>query len=232
MNNSPSSHHKRSPAGSDIRTAAASATRPTITTLGRLRSFRLRTVLVVPFIIPIIVSTGLVGWLSFRNGQRAINDLAFQLQSETSSRVRQYLDGYLATPHQLNQINLDAWRIGLLDLGDFYRLGQYFLKQMKAFDVGYVNFGDTKGEYIGVERLDTGQLLINEVTARSGLGKLNVFETSDEGDRTRHLEVKDYDHRLEAWYAEPIKLGKSMWSSIYQWEDKPDIMSISSSYLV
>ncbi len=103
---------------------------------------------------------------------------------------------------------------------------------MKAFDVGYVNFGDTKGEYIGVERLDNGQLLINEVTARSGLGKLNVFETSDEGDRTRHLEVKDYDHRLEAWYAEPIKLGKSMWSSIYQWEDKPDIMSISSSYLV
>jgi class 3 adenylate cyclase len=182
--------------------------------------------------IPIIVSTGLVGWLSFRNGQRAINDLAFQLQSETSSRVRQYLDGYLAIPGQLNQINLDALRIGLLDLGDFHRLGHYFFKQMKVFDVGYVNFGDTKGEYIGVERLDNGQLLINEVTARSGLGKLNVFETSDEGDRTRLLEVKDYDHRLEVWYAEPIKLGKSMWSSIYQWEDKPDIMSISSSYLV
>jgi class 3 adenylate cyclase len=173
-----------------------------------------------------------VGWLSFRNGQRAINDLALQLQSETTSRVRQYLDGYLATPHQLNQINVDAWRIGLLDLTDFHRLGQYFFKQMKIYDVGYVNFGDPKGEYIGVERLDNGQLLINEVTARSGLGKLNVFETSDEGDRTRLLEVKDYDHRLEGWYAEPIKLGKSMWSSIYQWEDKPDIMSISSSYLV
>ena len=217
---------------SDTRAVASYATRRTITTLERLRRLRLRTVLVVPFIIPIIVSTGLVGWLSFRNGQRAINDLAFQLQSETTSRVRQYLDGYLATPGQLNQINLDAWRIGLLDLGDFHRLGHYFLKQMKVFDVGYVNFGDTKGEYIGVERLDNGQLLINEVTARSGLGKLNVFETSDEGDRTRLLEVKDYDHRLEAWYAEPIKLGKSMWSSIYQWEDKPDIMSISSSYLV
>src|SRR5512132_2492193 len=196
---------------SDTRAVAACATSTTITTLERLRRLRLRTVLVVPFIIPIIVSTGLVGWLSFRNGQRAINDLAFQLQSETSSRVRQYLDGYLAIPGQLNQINLDALRIGLLDLGDFHRLGQYFFKQMRVFDVGYVNFGDTKGEYIGVERLDNGLLLINEVTAQSGLGKLNVFETSDEGDRTRLLEVKDYDHRLEA---EPIKLGKSMWSSI------------------
>jgi class 3 adenylate cyclase len=227
MNNLLSSYNKRS-AETHIRTAACT----TPTTLERLRNLRLRTVLVAPLIIPIIVSTGLVGWLSFRNGQRAINDLAFQLQSETSSRVRQYLDGYLATPGQLNQINLDAWRIGLLDLRDFHRLGQYFLKQMKVFDVGYVNFGDTKGEYIGVERLDNGQLLINEVTAQSGLGKLNVFETSDAGDRTRLLEVKDYDHRLEAWYAEPIKSGKSMWSSIYQWEDKPDIMSISSSYLV
>src|SRR5512132_1161069 len=226
------SYNNRSVAVSYIRAAAIYFTRRVIASLGRLRRLRLRTVLVVPLIIPIILSTGLVGWLSFRNGQRATNDLALQLQSETTSRVRQYLDGYLAIPGQLNQINLDALRIGLLDLGDFHRLGHYFFKQMKVFDVGYVNFGDTKGEYIGVERLDNGQLLINEVTARSGLGKLNVFETSDEGDRTRLLEVKDYDHRLEAWYAEPIKLGKSMWSSIYQWEDKPDIMSISSSYLV
>src|SRR5512132_335428 len=217
---------------SDTRAVAACATSTTITTLERLRRLRLRTVLVVPLIIPIILSTGLVGWLSFRNGQRAINDLALQLQSETTSRVRQYLDGYLATPHQLNQINLDAWQPGSLDLTDFHRLGQYFFKEMKIFDVGYVNFGDPNGEFIGVERLDNGQLLINEVTAGSGLGKLNVFETNDGGDRTRLLEFKDYDHRLEAWYAELIKSGKSMWSSIYQWEDKPDIMSISSSYLV
>jgi class 3 adenylate cyclase len=225
-------YNSRSSALSYIRAAAIYFTRRVITSLGRLRRLRLRTVLVVPFLIPIIVSTGLVGWLSFRNGQRAINDLAFQLQSETTSRVRQYLDVYLATPHQLNQINLDAWQLGLLDLTNFDRLGQYFFKQMKVFDVGYVNFGDPKGEFIGVERLDNGQLLINEVTARSGPGKLNIFETNDEGDRIRLLEVKEYDHRLEAWYAEPIKLGKSMWTSIYQWEDKPDIMSISSSYLV
>jgi class 3 adenylate cyclase len=228
----PLSYNNIFSAVSDIRAAATYFTRRVITSLGRLRRLRLRTVLVVPLIIPVIVSTGLVGWLSFRNGQRAINALALQLQSETTSRLRQYLDGYLATPHQLNQINLDAWQLGLLDLTDFHRLGQYFFKEMKVFDVGYVNFGDPNGEFIGVERLDNGQLLINEVTARSGLGKLNVYETSDEGDRTRLLEVKDYDHRLEAWYAEPIKLGKSMWSSIYQWEDKPDIMSISSSYLV
>ncbi len=232
MNISPSSHNKRSPAGLDIRTAAASATRPTIPILGRLRSFRLRTVLVVPFIIPIIVSTGLVGWISFRNGQRAISDLAFQLQSETSSRVRQYLDGYLATPHQLNQINLDAWRIGLLDLRDFQRTGQYFFKQMQVFDVGYVSFGNPQGEFIGVERLDNGQLLINEVSQQYKLGKLRVYETSREGERTKLVEVKDWDPRSEEWYSEPVRVGKSVWSPVYQWEDKPDVISLSSSYLV
>jgi hypothetical protein len=29
---------------------------------------------------------GLVGWLSFRNGQKAVNDVASQLQRETSSQ--------------------------------------------------------------------------------------------------------------------------------------------------
>lgn len=41
--------------------------------------FRLRTTLLVPFLIPIMASTALVGWLSFRNGQQAVNNLVNQL---------------------------------------------------------------------------------------------------------------------------------------------------------
>lgn len=145
------------------------------------RKFRLRTVLVVPFIIPIVVSTGLVGWLSFRNGQRSIDDLATQLQSETSSRVQQYLDSYLTTPNQINQINLDAWQMGLLNLQDFQNTGKYFWKQMQVFNIGYINFGNTKGEFIGVERLDNGQFIIDEVSERLKPGKMRTYATIRSG---------------------------------------------------
>ncbi len=36
----------------------------------------LRTTLIVPFVVLILVSVGLTGYLSIRNGQQAVNDVA------------------------------------------------------------------------------------------------------------------------------------------------------------
>lgn len=190
----------------------------------------LRLVLVVPFVLQISTAVGLVGYLSFKNSQQAVNNLAYQLMSKASKLVDQHLDTYLATPHQINQLNLDARELGLLNLQDFQSTGRYFWKQMQVFDVGYISYGNTKGEFIGVERPKDGQLLINEVSEQSQLGKLFVYATDKQGNRTNLITVKNWDPRSEAWYTEPVKLGKPMWSPIYQWEDKPEVLSISSSY--
>jgi signal transduction histidine kinase/CheY-like chemotaxis protein len=202
-------------------------------TPGNKNSFKipLRLVLVIPFVMQIMAAVGLVGYLSFRNSQQAVNDLAHQLIDKASSLVDQHLDGYLATPHQINQLNLDAVELGLLNLQDFQSTGYYFWKQMRVFDVGYISYGNTKGEFIGVERLHEGTLLINEVL-ESQPGKLFVYATDQQGKPSKQLSVKDWDPRSEAWYTEPLKTGKPMWSTIYQWEDKPEILSISSSYPV
>ncbi|HEY9612943.1 response regulator [Allocoleopsis sp.] len=189
----------------------------------------LRTVLTVPFVVQIFGAVGLVGYLSFMNGQKAVNDLATRLRSEISDRIDQHLDTYFATPHQINQINRDAAELGLLNLSDLETTGRYFWKQMKVFDVGYICYGNTKGEYIGLERLENGNLLINEVS-QPKLGKLYIYETDNQGNRTKLLGVKDWSPHTEAWYADAVKAGKPLWSKIYQWEDKPDIISISASY--
>ncbi|MEH1903734.1 MAG: ATP-binding protein [Nostoc sp.] len=192
----------------------------------------LRYVLIVPFILQICGAVGLVGYLSYQNGQKAVNELATQLENEICDRIEQHLDSYLATPKQINQINLDAVELGLLNLSDFKTTGNYFWKQMQVFNVGYNSFANPKGEFIGVERLDNGKLLINEVSEKYGIGKLYVYTTDNQGNRRHFQEVKNYDPRLEAWYADPVKVGKRVWSQIYQWEDKPEILSISSSYPV
>ncbi len=62
----------------------------------------------MPFALQVFGAVGLVGYLSYKNGQRAINDLAHQLEQEISLRVDQYLDSYLALPPQLTELNLDA----------------------------------------------------------------------------------------------------------------------------
>ncbi|MBE9107626.1 HAMP domain-containing protein, partial [Nostoc cf. edaphicum LEGE 07299] len=192
----------------------------------------LRYVLIVPFILQICGAVGLVGYLSYQNGQKAVRELATQLENEICDRIEQHLDSYLTTPKQINQINLDAIELGLLNLSDFQTAGNYFWKQMQVFNVGYNSFANPKGEFIGVERLDNGQLLINEVSAKHGIGKLYVYPTDKQGNRRHLQEVKDYDPRVEAWYTDPVKRGKRVWSQIYQWEDKPEVLSISSSYPV
>lgn len=192
----------------------------------------LRLILVVPFVLQIFAAVGIVGYLSFRNGQQAVNNLAHQLMDKNSNLVDQHLDYYLATPQQINQINLDAVELGLLDLQDFQRTGHYFWKQMQVFDVGYINFANEKGKFIGVERLDDGKLLINEILSKL-IGQVYIYATDSQGNRTS-LEIKDDPTFIqsEGWYANAVQAGKPVWSEIYQWQDKPEVLSISSSYPV
>ncbi|MBE9229155.1 HAMP domain-containing protein [Phormidium sp. LEGE 05292] len=189
----------------------------------------LRFILVVPYVVQISTAVGLTGWFSLNNGQQAVNNIASQLLDEVSERVSLHLNNYLAAPHQINQINLAAIDQKILNVNNFPTTGRYFWKQMQSFNVSYISFGNPQGEFIGVERLDDGNLLFNEVSAKTGLGKLYIYSTSKQGDRKQLLEVKSWEPRIEAWYTETVKAGKPIWSSIYQWEDKPEVLSISAN---
>ena len=193
----------------------------------------LKNVLIVPFVLQICGSIGLVGYLSFQNAQKAVQELVTQLENEICNHIEQHLDDYLTTPKQINQINIDAINLGLLNLSDLETTGHYFWKQMQVFNIGYINFANTQGEFIGVERLDNGNLVIQETSKKTGLGKLLTYSTDSQGNRSKLLAVKGGFPLLqqEAWYVDATKAGKPVWSQIYQWEDQP-VLSISSSYPV
>lgn len=196
----------------------------------RRRKLPLQFILIVPFVIQIIATVGLVGYLSWSNGQKAVHELAHQLMNQVNLLVIQQLDIYLKTPHQINQINVDAVNMGMLNLSDLKTTGDYFAKQMQVFDVGYIRFANAQGEFIGVERLDNGQLLINEVSQNKGIGKLSVYTTDNQLNRQNLIAVKNHDPRLATWYTNAVKVNKPTSSKIYQRQDKPEVFSISSSY--
>ncbi|MGI0487848.1 cyclic nucleotide-binding domain-containing protein [Pantanalinema rosaneae CENA516] len=180
-------------------------------------------------IAPIMVTVGLTSWITYRGGQQAVDALAFRLSDEVSARITQHLNGYLTNPHEINRMNLDASQAGLLNLQEYRSVERYFWEQIRSVNVGYISFGTPKGEFIGLERLDNGELLINEVAETTGLGKLHVYQPDSRGQRGRLLETKPYDPRQEVWYSETVAAGKPIWSSIYQWEDKPDVVSITAN---
>jgi hypothetical protein len=101
----------------------------------------IRIVLVVPFALQTFAAVGLTGWLSLRNGRIAVNDVAAQLRAEVTSRIQQHIYTYLNTPHQINQLNLDAIRLGILNVQDADNLQRYFSQQIKTFDkISYIQF--------------------------------------------------------------------------------------------
>lgn len=196
------------------------------------RRVPLRLVLVVPFVAQIMLAVGLTGWFSLRNGQKAVNDLAAQLRNKTTSQVTHLLEERLLLPHQINQLNLHAIANGTLDLQNFEQMGKTFYRQMQVFDVGYINFANEEGEFIGVERLEDGTLLINE-TRKDSLYTMSIYTTDEQGNRiSAEVIGAPADVTEEGWYAAAAQARKPVWSEIYPWDDKPDVLSVSSSYPV
>jgi signal transduction histidine kinase len=195
------------------------------------RKIPLRLILLIPFLLQVTLAVGLTGWLSLRNGQKAINDLANQLEIEVGDRIEQHLNHYLSTPHHINQINADAVQLNLLDLRDFETAGHYAWKQMQVFDVGYIYYVLATGEYAGAGIFeDPENVTIDELSANTQWSS-NAYATDADGNRTQLLSsYDDYNPQEEAAYIDAVQAKQPVWSKIYQWDNFPDVISISASH--
>ena len=190
----------------------------------------LQTFLVLPFVIQVAVAIAVTGWLSLKYGQLAVNKAAEQIRTESSDRISNSLDAYLTVPRQVNQINVDLIRMGLMPLDNFEKVGQHFWHQMQLFNISYNNFGSVNGDFIGVERLENGDLHIIEVS-KSTNNKAYTYRTNDKGQRLKLIKSQLLPSViLETWFADAAKAKRPVWSQIYTWVNKPEVISISASY--
>ncbi len=191
----------------------------------------LATVLILPFCLQIVTAVGLVGYLSYRSGQMAIQSLVRRLETEMGERVEQYLDSYLSVPMAINQINRDGVELGVLDLDNFDVLGKYFWRQMQVYEVGYINFANSQGDFIGVERLEDGKCVIHESSLRTNRSRQITYSTDGEGNRVTAIQEQGVSELVEEeWYVDAVKAKQPIWTQVYQWHDNPKILSISHSY--
>ena len=188
----------------------------------------LRPVLIVPFVLQIFATVGLVGYLSFRNGQKAVNDLATQLRQEVADRVQQYLDTYLSRPFLINGINTNAIESGALDTQDFERAREYLWKQIQLFEsVPNIGFGTEAGDFIAIERQEDGSY-ISKIVVRSQSKDKAIHKLDSQGDRDEFIKtVIDFDVRRRQWYQNNKNAGKPSWSDVYAWVSR-DRMALNA----
>ncbi|MCF4968197.1 sensor histidine kinase [Nostoc sp. CMAA1605] len=189
--------------------------------LRKFTAFPLQMVLIVPFVLQIFGAVSLVGYLSFKNGRKEVQELVNKLMDRTNDMVEQHLNSYLAIPHKINQINADAIAMGLLDVRDRKTLGKHFWKLMQVYDLTYIGTGLTTGEGAGAARYDGKTVTIDDWGAKLPNNAKN-YATDDQGNRTRVNSTYDYNNFHESWYTEPIKAGKPIWSRIYIWNSNQE----------
>lgn len=176
----------------------------------------LRVIVVVPFIIQISAAVGLVGWLSFRNGQQSVDDVTSKLRSAVSDQVQNRLTSYIESPQLVNQLNANAIELGQLNLQDIQNRERHFGKQMLSFaPVGHTYIGTAQGDFFGARRTAEGKLHIS-VRNESTRGNLLYYDTNKQGDSAQLVQTAPkFDPRVRPWYQAAVKAGKPTWSQIY-----------------
>ncbi|HLO52324.1 MAG TPA: ATP-binding protein [Kamptonema sp.] len=185
-------------------------------TAANSQKFPLRGVLVIPFVLQIFAAVGLTGWLSLRNGQKAVNDVVTQLQREVAYRIEQKLEVYLAVPPTINQINADAVSLGLLNSQDLKKTSKYLWKQIQIFDsVTNIAIANQEGTFIAAEKLEDGGLAIKIADQLAG-GDLNSYAANQNGEAAQQLtSFPNFDPRTKSWYKNAVLTGKPTWSNVF-----------------
>ncbi len=185
----------------------------------------LRLVLIVPFVLQIFAAVGLTGWLSLRNGQEAVKDLASQLRQEVVAQIQQKLNSDLESPYIVNKINTNVMISANLYLSKLPNLDRHLWQQLQVFPVMATSIATEDGKYIEVVRLENGKIHIRE----SVNYKINVYDTDNRGNPTWLLQsIPYYDYQSQPWYQEAAAAKKPTWSKIYRYSPDGDTLAIAA----
>ena len=199
----------------------------------------LQAVLIVPFTLQVLVAVGLTGYLSIRNGQKAVADLAQQLMIDIAQQVDRELNNHLEIPHQINRINADAVDLGILDISwqNNSLVAQYFIQQLQQFeDIVWLTLATEDPNYVDASRRETDYQFTWWRSDQPGeLGTVD-FIAKVQGDTFEVIESTtspDYDHRQRPWY----QLGKESGQSSTFWSDifvttKPQQLNLDASQVL
>jgi signal transduction histidine kinase len=97
--------------------------------------------------------------------------------------------------------------------------------------MGYINYGLQTGDFAGAGVISDApnSAVTQGETSSATRGVYFNYDTDSQGNRTSITPDPSYDHRVEAWYTDAIKVGKPIWSKVYVWDGKINIMSIAAS---
>lgn len=190
----------------------------------------LRSLLIVPFVIQIIGITSVVGYLSYRSGERVVEDIARELMVETGSLISQNLDAYLQSAHRQNRAHIAALEAEAISFDNLTHLHRYLTLQLLEHQSATTFLlGTPEGQLRASHRVSPQDYDLNsrltppevpiEIVildpAASPDSRLYSVDAQGNPERylqtIRHLPVQD-----RSWYRRAAETKQPGWSEIFQ----------------
>jgi signal transduction histidine kinase/DNA-binding response OmpR family regulator len=181
-------------------------------------------VFIVPFILEIVATVGLVGYISLINGQKSVENLANQLMIEVGNRINDNLKSYLDTPKDIlenHQYLIDQKLMNLEDMDAWSPLIWQQFQYYQSKYVSIIQLGNQEDEYraAGIARSKTGTLESGVAIA----GKRTNFQQLGFTDIKRSytltnpdLTVDNFRVTSRIWYKKAMANDrKKVWVGVY-----------------
>jgi two-component system, cell cycle sensor histidine kinase and response regulator CckA len=180
------------------------------------RGVSLRSLLIYPFVILIMVAVISASFFSLYNSRKAAEFMAWQLMDEIGSRIEDRVLRFLGRAHLVNEINANAIESAQINLNNMVEQELHFWHQVNSFEfISYSYIGHADGGFFGARRLADGTLQIIATETLTG-GQIRFFNTDGQGlptDLSRSLPY--YDHKTRPWYKAAVEAGKPTWSPVF-----------------
>jgi diguanylate cyclase (GGDEF)-like protein len=183
-----------------------------------LSRFSLRTLLTLPYVLLVLLLAGIVGWLSYRAGSNAVDNLSGQLLTETVHRIAQAVDRHVGGSAAVLDAAFPPEVEAPADLSreiDLLRTRFWLATSVHRDPNNYAYYGDRQGRFFGLWRYSESEAELRLRVQGEGPRTIQRFTGIDGPLGVATQEPRVFDPRERPWFVAAQNSPKPVWTAVY-----------------
>ena len=179
----------------------------------------LRLVLIISGISQVTAAVGLTAWLSIRNGQKAVSQVAGQFKEEIAERIHHEVNDWLSTTRIINDLSVKTIQRENLNLSDIRSVEKIYWDYINTFEIILgVGAGNTNGDILALfRRIENGNsTYFLEYSSPDTQGN---YLSSQLNSQRQIIQSKMTNRQIDArerpWYRAAITAAGPVWTDVY-----------------
>lgn len=150
--------------------------------------------------------------------KQSIEEYKKIISAEIGKQIHTQLKMFFVEAPRILKINSEFAKIETLNLSNHTQIQQIFTSQIKNYPyLTYISYGNTKGEYVGVNRSGEDGKIYFLNALKNDKMNLNTYSITKNNTKGKLIKRGDiYNATIRPWYTNAIQSGESSWYNPYK----------------